>query len=106
MAFKVGQKIVCVDDSGAVPCIKKDTIYTVSFYTNQWCCSSISVSLMEVPGTLPCRCNACGRRFYGLIGFKPSRFRPLDELLSEQSDFDLWKIEQEIERDQLVPVER
>lgn len=96
--------MVCVDDSSVRGFIKKDEIYTVNVYEGNWHCGIVSVSIIEVPGISDCVCNRCGAKFKGFIGFKPYRFRPISQAFADQSDFDLWKIEQEIEKEQSIPI--
>lgn len=89
MAFHVGQRVVCVNDShnaGKVPgdvylesrlLIAKGQVYTIKSIANYaWCKGGICLELLEVPG-----------RGRGDFGYAAIRFRPVVERKTDISIF-------------------
>lgn len=80
MKFKIGQKIVCVNNSDlkfANP-LKEKKIYTVRGCS---CTCSVGggVLLEEVHNsTFLCKCSYCSAVDYKEIGYKADRFRPVE----------------------------
>ena len=78
MNFRVGQKVVCINDSYRSYCaypLKKGAIYTIyGFYTCD--CGSHQVFLDEIPGVVWMGCR-CDRIFLRRQSYYSNRFRPL-----------------------------
>lgn len=96
MAFKVGQKVVCVDTNWGEHHSSDPVLNEI-----------VEIDRIDFDGYLYLKGKGVflkgGEEWINSYG--DEHFRPLEEVFSEQSDFDLYKIEQEIEREQLVPVE-
>ena len=81
--FYVGQKVVCVDDFGAVG-IKAGSTYVVT--GSMECCTSYTFINVPIPpgATMCCRgCGAFGMNGTPGIGYASRRFRPLDSLTEQ-----------------------
>lgn len=82
--FKVGQKVVCVNNKGTSQLIEKNK-YTIKSFV----CDCYGVLLEEVSPS------------EGFDGFLISRFRPLDETFAESV---LENIKEQIKEEQLILV--
>jgi len=98
--MKVGDKVVCIDDSSTTG-IKNGNIYTIkSFYTCK--CNLVTMDLKEVfvSGFMGSFC-LCGHRCGNANLYRSTRFRKLDESFAEDV---LENIKEQIEEEQLILV--
>ena len=87
--FRVGQKVVCVDDDTDRPYgfrpLKKGAVYTV-MAVNVCSCGNIRIDI-GVRMAIHTRCAICSNRILTPEWwFRSERFRPVIDLLDEQLD--------------------
>lgn len=101
MSFSVGREVVCVNGVGQ---IKTGQIYKVSAIIS--CCSEyLGVGESYESGDY-FKCHKCGlhkSKQSGLFAFS-HRFRPLTDILNEQSEADLARIIEEVQKEITVEV--
>ncbi len=110
MNFRVGQKVLCVNDKYGTYCaypLKKGSVYTIhGFYKCP--CGSQQVTLMEITGiiNMGCRCDRTSTRRQSYFNW---RFIPLEYFenlisISSHKEEMLEKVEtQDIDREKEVP---
>lgn len=94
--FKIGQKVVCINDSNQVNCtvigklikVKRDTIYTIR-------------EINSIGGLLFQEFIQCHHYDGSEAGFNPNRFKPLEDNWVNEL---LCKIISEVENNELVSV--
>lgn len=107
--FKIGQKVVCVDNSELETRLELNKIYSVTGLLNICSCGTcVSVdnhpdrddncNLIEYGQKFLCACGSlCTSN--GLMYYRPHRFRPLDETFAEDV---LAMITEQIEEEELI----
>ena len=98
MKFKLGQKVLCVDDhfDYGPSCLKKGSVYTIDgFY--RCSCGSNQVTLVEIPDVLSMRCK-CHQTSIRRQTYYNWRFVPLEyfEIFEELSS-DINEVPEEID---------
>lgn len=108
--FKIGQKVVCVDNSQIETELKINQIYTITGIQRQ-CSCGVCVSVDNIPeinmfGEIfkfgsPVICFNCNNTYKsnGLKHFRINRFRSLDETFAEDV---LAMITEQIEEEELI----
>lgn len=103
--FRIGQKIICIDDSGNVPLVK-GKIYTIkSLDILCECGTLVNVGILNTqPRKYPTsRCIRCKKDMHypKWWGFRISRFAPLNENFAEDV---LLNISEKVKEEQLTEV--